>query len=463
MSIQDRGDKMAEKQPDKKGLTLSRRDFLKSTGIAGLTAGAVGASSFINSKPAFAGEKTGQPIVDFTVKEVDQPKYKTFFEGSENLKRFHQANEAFKNKDLAKKNFDGKPWFVKYEETVMQKLTMDKPPAGYTLIDQTLANVSWTSYKTTNFFSWEPIGAANLKRLEVVGKWEGTPEENNKIVKKAAQMWGPGETGVAEVNEQWFYSHEANGTPIIFSDKHDKPVQTKEAWYIPKTMKSLIVMVIPMYEPVRKYVPSALAGGAVGTGYSLMAEKASKMAEFLRGLGYNAIPMGNEIGLSVPMAIDAGLGELGRHGLLVNPKWGSWIRISKVLTDMPIAPDKPIDFGVAEFCRTCMKCAENCPSESISFDKDPSYEIKCPSNNPGMKKWYVDTWSCLTFWTENGAGCTNCQGICPYNKPHTWIHDVVKGISAKTTVFNSTFAALDDILGYGGTVDENNPEEWWKS
>lgn len=444
---------------------MSRRDFFKSAGIAGLAAGAVGTGSLINAKPALAGEKTGRPIVDFAVQEINTPSYKLYpFAGAEKLQRFDEAKTAFNQEKLKKEKFGGKPWVAIAGETALKKLKMDNPPAGYTLIDLTLYDAGWTSYRgAKQLFSWEPIGVANLSRLKEVGRWKASPEENNQIIKKAAEVYGAGQTGVTTLNEQWFYSQTSKGVPIVFSDKHQKPQQTEEAWYIPKSMKTLIVMVIPMYEPHMKYVPSAMSEGAIGTAYSQMAETASKMAEFLRGIGYNAIPMGNDTGLSVPMAIDAGLGELGRHGLLINPLYGSWLRICKVLTDLPAAPDKPIEFGAAKFCRTCMKCAEKCPSESISKEKDPSTEVKCPSNNPGMKKWYVNTWTCLEFWTENGGGCNICQGVCPYNKPKTWIHDVVKGVSSKTTAFNGTFATLDDVLGYGSTVEDNDPWKWWKS
>lgn len=108
-----------------------------------------------------------------------------------------------------------------------------------------------------------------------------------------------------------------------------------------------------------------------------------------------------------------------------------------------------------------MKCADSCPSNSISREKEPSYDVACPSNNPGVKKWYVNTWTCLTFWTENGGGCNNCLAACPYSKPQTWIHDVVKGVSSRTTIFNSTFRILDDTLGYGSTLEENDPTKWW--
>ena len=112
--------------------------------------------------------------------------------------------------------------------------------------------------------------------------------------------------------------------------------------------------------------PGRLASAAVGNGYSRMANTAFFLAEFLRCLGYRAIPAGNGVGLSVPIAIDAGLGEYGRMGLLMTPKYGPRVRLAKVITDMPLTVDAPIRFGVREFCEVCMLCATHCPSGAVS-------------------------------------------------------------------------------------------------
>ncbi|WP_258359877.1 reductive dehalogenase [Moorella sulfitireducens (nom. illeg.)] len=443
---------------------LSRREFFKAAGIAGLAAGVAGTGSLVKAVPAYASNDAASAILDFAITETDVPPYKKKpYEGAEKLARYHEANQAFNNRDLMMQEFGGKPWAVAQMPAVIKR-ARDKVP-GFTLPDQVISSVTWTSYRGGGgaLFSWEPLGVANLALLQELGKWQGSPDENNRIIKKVAYTFGAGAAGIAAVNEQWFYSHDSKGLPIIFSDAYDKPTITKDAKFIPKRMNRIIVLLVPMEGALAKYSPSALGAGSWGMGYSLMAEVASKMAEFIRGMGYNAIPMGNDTCLSVPVAIDAGLGEMGRHGLLINPELGSLLRIAKVLTDMPITPDKPIEFGAAEFCRTCMKCAKNCPSRSISMSKDPSYDTFCKSNNPGMKKWYVNTWSCLKFWVENGSSCGNCQIVCPYSKPKTWIHDVVKGISSKTTAFNSAFITLDDALGYGKTLEENDPRKWWSS
>ena len=97
------------------------------------------------------------------------------------------------------------------------------------------------------------------------------------------------------------------------------------------------------YENLRRSPANCAATDLV---YSDMAIVSSSLAEFIRELGYKAMPLGNEMALSIPMAVDAGLGELGRNGLLITEKFGPRVRICKVITSLPLVPDKPVDLGV---------------------------------------------------------------------------------------------------------------------
>ncbi len=126
--------------------------------------------------------------------------------------------------------------------------------------------------------------------------------------------------------------------------------------------------------------------------------------------------MGNDTALSIPLAIDAGLGQLGRNGLLITPEYGACVRLCKVFTDMPLVPDRPLDFGLTEFCRTCDKCSQACEAGAISTDPEPSFDVACPSNNSGIKRWAVNADRCYEFWAENTAACSNCIAACPFSK-----------------------------------------------
>jgi epoxyqueuosine reductase QueG len=126
--------------------------------------------------------------------------------------------------------------------------------------------------------------------------------------------------------------------------------------------------------------------------------------------------MGNDTALSVPLAIDAGLGELGRNGLLITPEYGACVRLCKIFTDLPLEADRPVEFGLAEICQRCRKCAEACEVEAISSAAEPSYEIACKSNNRGIRRWAVNADKCYSFWVRNGASCSTCIAVCPFTK-----------------------------------------------
>jgi reductive dehalogenase len=153
----------------------------------------------------------------------------------------------------------------------------------------------------------------------------------------------------------------------------------------------------------------------------------ASLAEFIRGLGYQAIPSVNDTAQSVPFAMEAGLGELSRLNKLVTLEFGAAVRLCKVFTDLPMECDQPVDFGLAAFCRMCKKCAEACPSRALSFDDDPSYKVRGPWNNPGHKAWFEDSYRCLQYWQKVGNGCGICIASCPYTK-------VVQAVQSRTTV-----------------------------
>lgn len=185
-------------------------------------------------------------------------------------------------------------------------------------------------------------------------------------------------------------------------------------------------------------------------GYSRMGWCASSLATFITELGYRAIPAGNELGISIPMAVDAGLGELGRNGLLITREFGPRVRISKVFTDLPLLPDPPIDIGVQRFCEQCALCARHCPSRAIPSGPrtDQPWDV---SNAPGMLKWPVRAMDCLDWWVKNGTHCSVCIRVCPWNKPNTLFHRTVRTL-AERNILTRVLVFMDELVGYGKRV-----------
>jgi reductive dehalogenase len=156
-----------------------------------------------------------------------------------------------------------------------------------------------------------------------------------------------------------------------------------------------------------------MASAATGRGYSAMAVSAISVAEYLRRLGYQAIPSGNDTALSIPLAVDAGLGTMGRSGVLLTPEYGPFVRLCKVFTDLPLLPDTPRNSAEA-YCAKCDRCVEACPAGAISDAPKPSFEITGPWNRPGVLRWAVNGQRCLAFWERNGTSCATCLAVCPY-------------------------------------------------
>ena len=271
-------------------------------------------------------------------------------------------------------------------------------------------------------------------------------EDCTKRIKQAAKMFGAGMAGVCAIDERWVYSHN-------FSRKTEA-VQKLD---LLKGLKYAIMIVIPMDYDLSKTYPAALSGAATGIGYSVGLNCANTLAQFITNLGYQAIASLNDTALNIPMAIEAGLGEYGRHGLLITPKFGPNIRIAKVFTDLPLVPDQPIEFGVKQFCTICERCANACPVKAIPHG-GPQSEPPNFSSLTGITKWTVNAEKCFKFWVGMNTDCAICIRVCPYNKDFTkWWHRL--GIRMANSPLRRLVMKVEDWWGFGKRVLTT---EWWK-
>jgi len=179
---------------------------------------------------------------------------------------------------------------------------------------------------------------------------------------------------------------------------------------------------------------------------------------FVRGLGYHAVPCGNDTAISVPIAIQAGLGHVGRHGRLITWDRGPLVRICKVLTDLPLPTSPEAPRGIIEFCEACKKCAKHCLSKAIPHGPR-TWEGHGDSNNPGVYKWYCDAVKCLDYWDEAGNGCNNCFRVCSFTKPPGVVHDIIKWFIRNILPLNRLWVWADDAMGYGEMSD---PRKYWE-
>jgi reductive dehalogenase len=276
-------------------------------------------------------------------------------------------------------------------------------------------------------------------------------------VKAAARLYGAGVAGIAALNEQYVNLRES-GKDVVFADV-ELPEVTDEKFVIPRRMKWVVALAIPMDLGLLSHAPTAVGDAATGLGYSQSAFAVASLSEFIRGLGYQAIPSVNDTAQSVPIAMEAGLGELSRLNKLVTPEFGPAVRLCKVFTDLPMACDQPIDFGLAAFCRKCRKCAAACPAGALSFEDEPSFKVVGPWNNPGHKAWFEDSYRCFEHWQAVGTGCAVCLASCPFTKAaQAWVRQAAQAAISLTPATDGLFRRIDDIF------DSNSPDEpagWW--
>ena len=316
--------------------------------------------------------------------------------------------------------------------------------------------VSWESKMPPTFSIAAATWRQNPQLQELQKKFkeavEKKPNVMTEIVKKVALYLGADLVGIAPYDPRWVYTHRA------YNPRYHPGEQYKEEELkLPDGLRYCIVLAFAEDYYMQETAECGPSMGDIGFGYSRMAVTSGSLAEFLRALGYIGIPSGNDTALSVPYAIAAGLGEYSRMGLLITPEYGPRVRLAKVFTDAPLVPDRPIRFGVYEFCQKCKKCADACPSGAITHG-DPTWEGYNESNNPGVYKWYANGEKCFEYWCKSASpGCGVCVRVCPYNKPNWWAHEVFRDYLAPV-LGGDLGKQIDDLLGYG---KKRKSSEWW--
>jgi len=351
---------------------------------------------------------SGHAVKVPVARRVDKPTYAQHL--TDKVARFDQKNDIFCRA----------VWDREYQASLFT-LTPRKRPESPVEIQEGRARVAGAIYADRVAGSIHPNYGGYFGHLQGVHglyDWDDAVNPERLAVKDAAAMtaqvkavarlYGADLVGITEINPLWVYSH-----------YFDRATGNYGPLELP--FKYAVVMGIEMdFLSIRKS-PGFAASAAVAKVYSNMAEVSSKLAKYIRGLGWEALPSGNDTTASIPLAIDAGLGELGRLGLLLTPEYGARQRLCKVYTNLPLVADRPIDFGMQRFCETCQACAHACPVQAIPRGQR-SYELTSISNRPGILRWHVDVGKCLQFWVSNGGSleglsdCANCVAACPWSQ-----------------------------------------------
>jgi len=440
---------------------LSRRDFLR---LAGLGAGASLAVPQLGGHGAKQGapqvefaDPAGRPTRPWWVKTTDKPTVEIAWD---KMQRFDEQNGSVRGPGFAK--YVGQAEVDRLDaiqaDKTRQRILAEDP--GYTLKDYALASAQ--EVRTGVSFLGPRLAATPEERG--VPKWTGKPEEAARILRVAMRHMGAANVGFIELDEntrKLIYSHDPDGKALVFTDD---PVasETDMTRYIPHAAKYVIVYTVQMSREALKRAPTMLAQQTTSLSYLRGNQIQSSTQEFLRTLGYQGLGESstNALGIAPALGVLAGLGELSRLNRLITPEHGPMVRVFKLLTDLPVATDKPIDAGIMTFCKTCKKCAEACQPGALSFDEEPTWEVRGGWNNPGHKAYFEDSTKCLTYWRESvQSNCGICFAVCPFAKENkAWIHEWVKAGVATVPALDGFVRAMDDAFGYGA---QKSPEAWW--
>ncbi|MEM3551925.1 MAG: reductive dehalogenase domain-containing protein [Candidatus Bathyarchaeia archaeon] len=250
-----------------------------------------------------------------------------------------------------------------------------------------------------------------------VAHYKAPISEDPKILsrhfKSFGYFLGADIVGIGRVPEYAYYTHDEEGNPIEPSYKY------------------AIVFV------VRKHENSICASNgwdwimdaASFQAYVRLAIQSECVANYIRRLGYEAEAshMLRYLTVMPPILLEAGIGEICRMGIVLNPFLGVNFKASCVLTNLELEVDGPIDFGLQEYCRSCKICAEQCPAGAIPHGDQILYN--------GYYTWKLNTEACGIFCLTNKEGtvCGRCAKVCPWHRPNTdprdfanWDGDIAK-------------------------------------
>ena len=266
------------------------------------------------------------------------------------------------------------------------------------------------------------------------------PQRNTDAIKALAHVLGADLVGICEAEPWMYYSHdEVEGRPIT-----------------PYHRYAVVMLLDQGFETMEGASGDDWISGAQSMrAYLRGATIAGVMAAHVRRLGYSARAHSNahsEV-LHLPAVLMAGLGELSRIGeLILNPFLGPRSKSVLITTDLPLAVDQPIDFGLQAVCALCKKCARECPCNAIPFGPKVMFN--------GYEIWKPDVEKCGKYRLTNmkGSACGRCMKTCPYNREDLVESERLLWLSIEVPESRRQLIDHDDASGGG---QRNGVKRWW--
>ncbi len=179
-----------------------------------------------------------------------------------------------------------------------------------------------------------------------------------------------------------------------------------------------IVLISEMDKDSIMKAPSVETFKMVMSTYDTLGKSTNLLTEKLREMGFQAQashPLGGLV-LYPPLAVGAGMGWFGRHGLLITPQFGSRQRISAIFTNIDNLPvsDGNEHSWIEEFCAQCGNCIRKCPANAI---------LEQPIKQNRWRKTHIVREKCLPMFVKH-QGCTICVKECLFaQKGYDSVHE----------------------------------------
>ena len=280
------------------------------------------------------------------------------------------------------------------------------------------------------------------EKLQPTG-WGGDladAQRNAQSIKALGHFLGADFVGICEAEPWMWYSHdEVEGRPIE-----------------PYHRVAVVMLIDQGFETMEGASGDDWISGAQSMrAYLRGALIAGLMAAHVRRMGFGARAHSNahsEV-LHLPAVLMAGLGELSRIGeLVLNPFIGPRSKSVVFTTDLPLAVDQPIDFGLQDTCAQCLKCARECPCNAIPYGPKTVFN--------GYEIWKPDVEKCGKYRLTNmkGSACGRCMKTCPFNSEDLVEHEQRLWQAIEKPESRRHLIEHDDRMGGG----ERNPvKRWW--
>ncbi len=252
-----------------------------------------------------------------------------------------------------------------------------------------------------------PRGKINPERTEVAD-----PKVMTEHIKRVAKHLGASDVGIMRVHPSFLYKEGRYPDDGRGADSGGGTIMVSAEETARRYPYAIALIYAWDYEMGRAH-RHRIGDAAYHFGAEALRSTYANLAGYIRELGYG---VATKVATPMPVALGAGLGEIGRHGMLITERFGARVHLGDpILTDLPLVADEPIDIGVEDFCKVCRKCANTCPTNSIST------EGKAVVN--GVEKYKINWETCyrlrphvMEYWDI----CMTCVAVCPYTKPDVW-------------------------------------------